>query len=72
MISNRVTERMGLWRVLQGKSREVLVYSLDQKPRQGKVMISVHSPNNGEGGNYMIITAGEATLLKEFLIRSGY
>lgn len=71
-MSKRVMERIGLWRVLQGKSREVQVHKIDQRPRENKVIISVHSPNDDEGCNHMIITAEEATSLKEFLIRNGF
>jgi hypothetical protein len=69
-MSDRVYEDSRIWRVSQGRT-DVEVYAFDPKGT-GKVIISIDGPDTGEGCHSIALTAEEATLLKEFLIRKGY
>ena len=64
-MSRRVFEGSCCWQVSEGR-KDVEFYLLE-----GKVIITIDDSVHGEMDG-MTLTAKEATLLKEFLIRNGY
>jgi hypothetical protein len=67
-MSDRIFENSCYWVVSRDK-RDFKVHLLDPEGR-GKVIISIENSFHGIDG--IALTAEEATLLKEFLIRKGY
>ena len=74
-MTDRVFEDARSWEVSGGgRSVEVYVFDPETSDRdQGEVMITVDEDNgwDSQRANFTM-TAEEATLLKEFLIRKGY
>jgi hypothetical protein len=68
-MSDRVFENSRYWVVSEGKI--VVEFSLSDPEGERKVILTVDNVDEHEI-NGIALTAEEATLLKEFLIRKGY